>query len=54
MGVLEMDSRPFPAPLPHGNPVPFPPPPESRLRTSDWEHLEPMMQQLTSVLFLLL
>ena len=35
MGVLEMDSRPFPAPLPHGNPVPFPPPPDSRLRTSD-------------------
>ena len=34
MGVLEMDSRPFPAPLPHGNPVPFPPPPDSRLRAN--------------------
>ena len=34
MGELEMDSRPFPAPLPHGNPVPFPPPPVSRLRTT--------------------
>ena len=32
MGELEMDSRPFPAPLPHSNPVPFPPPPDSRLR----------------------
>ena len=34
MGELGMDSRPFPAPLPHGIPVPFPPPPVSRLRTS--------------------
>ena len=34
MGELGMDSRPFPAPLPHANPVPFPSRPESRLRTS--------------------
>ena len=34
IGELEMDSRPFPAPLPHVNPVPFPPPPESRLRAN--------------------
>ena len=34
MGELRMDSRPFPAPLPHGNPVPFPPPPVSRLRAT--------------------
>ena len=32
MGELEMDSRPFPAPLPHGIPVPFPSRPVSRLR----------------------
>ena len=32
MGELEMDSRPFPAPLPHSNPVPFSPPSDSRLR----------------------
>ena len=30
--VLEMNSRPFPAPVPHCNPVPFPLPPDSRLR----------------------
>ena len=36
---MEMDSRPFPAPLPHGNPVPFPPRPESRLRTSTMQCL---------------
>ena len=34
MGELGMDSRPFPAPLPHANPVPFPSRPESRLRTN--------------------
>ena len=34
MGELRMDSRPFPAPLPHGNPVPFTPPPVSRLTTT--------------------
>ena len=34
MGELGMDSRPFPAPLPHGIPVPFPPRPVSRLRTN--------------------
>ena len=33
MRELGMNSRPFPAPVPHANPVPFPPPPDSRLRT---------------------
>ena len=47
-----MDSRPFPAPLPHGNPVPFPPRPESRLRTkkkpseSDPLHLQRVLVTL--------
>ena len=40
MGELEMDSRPFPAPLPHGIPVPFPPPPVSRLRARKFEIIE--------------
>ena len=35
-----MDSRPFPAPLPHGIPVPFPPPPVSRLRARKFEIIE--------------
>ena len=34
MGALGMDSRPFPAPLPHSNPVPFPSRPVSRLRAT--------------------
>ena len=47
---MRMDSRPFPAPLPHGISVLFPPPPVSRQRTTQkqtvFTHLALERQQI--------
>ena len=52
MRDLEMEFRPFPATVLHEIPVPFPPSPDSRLRTNNWQAFSKISLDSYSIIYL--